>query len=105
MISDSSCQLIDVVTGIHGPASIDELITVSPNPANQFITLTNAGLNIQSIHLLNIVGNELMEIKENLTEQNGVIKLSLPALSSGVYLLNIETDRGIVTRKINISNE
>jgi len=98
---DSICQTIDIVTGISSIASIDQPIHISPNPASGYITLANDGVAIYSRRLLNVIGEEILT-NEEVVMPNNSVRIDLPALPSGIYYLQIETDKGFVTKKITI---
>jgi PKD repeat protein len=104
LLEDSTCQTIDLITGIGNINAADALIAVSPNPAVDFITLSNGGLDIQTIRLLNITG---AEVYSNVTGHypGNALRIDLPGVPAGIYLLKIETDKGIVTKKIVIEKE
>lgn len=100
-LSDSACFALDVVTGIHD-LDVDQLLTVSPNPASNYLTLSNSGVVIRNLRLLNVIGEEVLFMNDVPASSNSAIKINLPVLAPGIYLLKAETDKGVFSRKINI---
>jgi len=91
----------------NAPAGIDELealqrqISVFPNPARSVVTISNdAGITIESVTVFNILGQKvtsLSKIKATHTE------LNVAGLTAGLYNVTIETARGKITRKLEIT--
>jgi hypothetical protein len=85
------------------PSSINDItaenntISVYPNPAKDFITV-NSIATIKSVKVYNTVGQVVIEklVKDN------VAKIAISELKSGVYFVATETEKGIVTKKINV---
>ena len=73
---------------------LENTIQVFPNPASNIITIeTNNTMEINEIMLYNTLGVNL-----NLKSTNGL--LDIAHLSKGVYLLNIKTSKGALTKTI-----
>ena len=69
-------------------------VAVYPNPANEVIYLsTPATLEVTNVTLYDILGKNT-----GVTLNNGAINIS--SLARGVYMLNIETNHGSITKKI-----
>lgn len=85
------------------PSSVNDItadnntISVYPNPAKDFITV-NSIATIKSVKVYNTVGQVVIEklVKDN------VAKIAISELKSGVYFVATETEKGIVTKKINV---
>ncbi len=93
-----------VVVRIELPLSISYQsqntdILVFPNPASAAVTISSSLLNIQSIKLINTLG-EVLVYKNNL-HQNSIL-LDIDQLPSGIYYLAISTSESTVLRPINI---
>ncbi|MFC2117541.1 T9SS type A sorting domain-containing protein [Bacteroidota bacterium] len=80
-------------------------IRIYPNPSKGTVRIDNLDLSkqIKSINVYDITGSEVYS-KSFKTSQKE-INLDLTLLIDGVYLLNIETNSGFSTHKINISND
>ncbi|MBA3647048.1 MAG: PKD domain-containing protein [Chitinophagales bacterium] len=100
--SIQNCQIVDIVTGVHNIIPELQKILISPNPASSHIILTNGGnvIKISSVQLLNLIDNISVAEGQKTMYQGDMLTISLPPLSNGIYLLHIETDKGILTEKI-----
>ncbi len=83
---------VDVV-GIGSIESSD--VSVFPNPVNDQLTVKGEGLT--SIVLFNILGETVMNVSLSNTSQSD---LSLGELSSGQYILKVESDSGVTHQTI-----
>lgn len=80
------------------PLSVNEFvlsqISLIPNPSSDFITINiPADIEIKSYNLYNLLGKIVLEY-------NNSNRINLSELSSGVYILNITTDKGSISKKI-----
>lgn len=72
--------------------------SVSPNPANDFITVSNSeNIIVNRISITDLNGRV---VKQNSYENVSNIQVNVSDLSSGVYMMNITSDKGSVTKKI-----
>ena len=68
-------------------------IKIYPNPVKDELTIENGELRIEKITIADLSGKTIQQI-------NGSQKqINVSALSSDIYFLKIETDKGVVTRK------
>lgn len=75
---------------------LENKLTIYPNPVGNILNIqNNSNLSIESITLLNHIGQLIFII--NSTQQNTI---NIESLASGLYLLKINTDKGIVIKKI-----
>lgn len=106
----SSCaELIDsayvniIGVGIEETAVLSKL-SVYPNPNYSGILNIDAGNNItiKQASLINVLG-QTVTTESNFVQGQSIQQMNLPEqLSSGIYTLRIETDKGTTTRKIEI---
>ena len=74
---------------------IEEQIQVFPNPTNGLLNIeVNNNFQINSISLYNLIGTKILVINNPKNE------LDLSNLNSGIYLLEIRTDKGKVVERI-----
>jgi len=86
-------NMLEVLTGLDEDISLH--ISVYPNPANNEINVTSDAL-IHQVSLYNIHGMKIQEI-----EMYSVIgNLSLATFPTGLYLLQVETEKGSKTIKV-----
>lgn len=93
---DGTC--CDAITGLENPKHINQTISLSPNPTNQFIQF-NFPEYIQqykSIKLFDSLGNLL----QNSIKTNNNLVLDLSNYSSGLYFVVIEFDKDYELHKI-----
>lgn len=95
--SDTS-ECVSVSVGGLAESGLGE-INVYPNPANDFITvsLSNFQNNIE-LSILDITGKEITS--QQLTQE--LEKIDLSSFQEGVYLLQIRTSEGMVTKKFTV---
>lgn len=88
-------------TGMN-EASISELVSVYPNPAKDYFTidLNNFPGQIKNVSLYNIQGREIMPNISCKNKNNKLWKVFLENVVDGFYVINIETDEGIINKKI-----
>lgn len=84
-----------------GNASFDSATTsfsVSPNPANDFITVSNLdNILVNGISITDLNGRV---VKQNSYSDVNNVQVNISDLVSGVYMMNITSDKGSVTKKI-----
>jgi hypothetical protein len=85
-------------SGNTPPTSLHEFsnsasISVFPNPANDFITLSFPQK--ATIEILNIAG----QVVRTINSDGSAVTIDLRKLSGGVYILKATTDKEIVTKK------
>ncbi len=75
-------------------------ISVSPNPAKDFANLfINGTTNNAAIELINANGQKLLQ-RSNINSINGIYKLPLTGLSTGVYSLIVYLPEGAYVKKL-----
>ncbi|WP_136480696.1 T9SS type A sorting domain-containing protein [Cognatitamlana onchidii] len=70
-------------------------VKVYPNPANDVITITTKNIDITSISLYSVLGEQVLS---GLALKND--RLNISELSRGVYFMKINSDQGSVTKRI-----
>lgn len=90
MEGQTECEMIGVADNF-----LDQNLTIYPNPVIDFITIESANsLNIEEITILNISGKKLK------TSFSDFEKIDFKNLASGVYYLKIQSNKGIVFKKV-----
>lgn len=97
---------VDNTVGIGQTASENNGITVSPNPNNGTFTLSLSGNSDSpaSISLVNYVGMKVLNINNVTPESGNNFSIEVNDLPSGVYILSVEQDNNITSRKVLIHN-
>ncbi|MGA0041540.1 MAG: alpha-amylase family glycosyl hydrolase [Flavobacteriaceae bacterium] len=84
----------DAVTILSTPVlATKERVTVFPNPAKQELFLNNSAI---SVKFYNLLGKEVLKYEHI---ESGQV-MDIRSLSNGVYLIKIQTDQGISSRKL-----
>src|SRR5690606_1702539 len=75
-------------------------LTVYPNPATEKATIrTSNGLQIEQVRVLSVLGAEIYQQKAANAQEHSI---DLSGLASGMYNIEVKTDKGIITRKLEI---
>ncbi|GHT15230.1 hypothetical protein AGMMS4956_14750 [Bacteroidia bacterium] len=82
-------------TGIASAADA-AAISVYPNPAGDLVTVAGEH-NITSVALYNLAGQKLLQLE---AANVNTVTVPLVGYSAGIYLLQITTEKGIVTKKV-----
>ncbi len=69
-------------------------ISIYPNPVNNILYINNEGIDIKIIEIYDVLGKKVLVTTEN------TIQIDVTNLHSGLYLVNIQTDQGGITKKI-----
>ncbi len=77
---------------------LNSKFSVSPNPANDFIFVTNSdNILVSGISITDLNGRV---VKQNSYTNVSNIQVNVSDLASGIYMMNIVSDKGSVTKKI-----
>ncbi len=86
----------NITTSVNDPALAAKVKTF-PNPVTDVLQIDLGDLNSQTIEVFDMLGKRHI-YRESVI--SGTTELSLNSLGKGVYVLKIQTDQGLVTRKI-----
>jgi hypothetical protein len=88
------------IVGINQLTVDNNELTVYPNPTNEVATILNKGaLKMEKIELYNVLGQIIYSAKADDAKKH---TLKLADLASGLYTIQIYTDKGNVARKLEI---
>jgi len=77
---------------------LNSKFSVSPNPANDFISVTNSdNILVSGISITDLNGRV---VKQNSYSNVSDIQVNVSDLASGMYMMNIVSDKGAFTKKI-----
>lgn len=93
--------VIDTVgtVNINNIVNLNSAINVFPNPTKDKINIRSSKINIESAELINTLGSVLIWAK---AESNS-IALNLELVGSGIYVLRIKTDKGVLNKKVQVT--
>jgi ELWxxDGT repeat protein len=74
---------------------IDRVITIFPNPTQDFVRISTVKGQIEAIQILDVDGKTLSESTEKGTE----VEVNISHLNSGVYLVEITTENGTAIKR------
>lgn len=82
---------------------IADYIKIFPNPAKDFVMVDFNEFNgtLNQINLINVQGQNVFTL--NTVNQSKIFNIPLINLSDGIYFLQIQTDKGVLSKKIIIS--
>ena len=70
-------------------------VVIYPNPIKNILNLKpNDGVVLEEISIYDLQGKKLLSFNENLNQ------LNLENLSSGIYILNIKTDKSFTNKQL-----
>lgn len=87
-------------TGIDNLSALQKEMKVYPNPAKGLVTIThNGGIKMKSIALYNLMGQKVYSAASVNADKH---QLNTSELAAGIYTVTIETDKGTVTKKLEV---
>jgi len=77
---------------------VENLVSVFPNPANDFINIKTNNNELSKVTIVDISGKVLKAVSFN-----NSIKLEIKEFNQGIYFLEVETNNKVVTKRIVIN--
>jgi hypothetical protein len=87
-------------TGINDPTQTDGSLSVYPNPAKETLNVSFDATGAAEVSLSDMVGNKVYSTSTNAGTNQ--VTMNTASLPSGIYILNVTTDKGKVARKVTI---
>ncbi len=69
-------------------------ISIYPNPVSNILYINNEGINIMIIEIYDVLGKNVWVTTESTTQ------IDISNLDNGLYLVNIQTDQGVLVKKV-----
>lgn len=88
----------NVALGI-GDAAPAEMIVIYPNPASDVLNISMEGVAISGITLTDMQGRV---VRTAAMQSAKAANINVSGLANGMYLLNMQSDNGTITRKISV---
>jgi uncharacterized repeat protein (TIGR01451 family) len=92
--TNTTLNTISHYAGINETVAHDEVL-IYPNPATSAFTVSSSS-KIENIKVFNLLGEEIISNNPN----NNQATININQYSSGIYFVQIKTEKGIVMRKI-----
>lgn len=89
-----------IPTGIENNSLTDN-IKIYPNPANDYLSidLNKFEGTVNEVQIVDMVGREILHLNN---PSDNTIRISTNDFSSGLYMMKIATDQGVVTKKFTV---
>lgn len=99
--ADTVCQIINIITDTNEPGLAKTTLLLSPNPTRDFLQLQlkNAPEGAAYLHIWSVTGQRLESHNWELIGEENTKTLNLKELPAGLYLLQLETEYGILNRR------
>ncbi len=91
--SGDSIVVYQNISGVSDILIDEDLIQLFPNPAKDNIIINSNGVKIKSVKMFNVLSQNDVEL------MNDKSQINLSNYSAGMYLLQLETNKGIVLKK------
>lgn len=82
---------------------IFNLVDIFPNPTKGMLTVQTQNLVVNEITVYNVIGKNVLSLTQN--ELRATNKLDLNNQPEGIYMVNINTNEGAITKKVTISRK
>lgn len=104
--SSLTANVVDIcsLVGVNEINNLNDEVTIYPNPVSSEL-LVRSSETINEIKLFDVVGKEIFNSQlqphsNNFPMKSGQVKLKTENYSTGVYFIELMTDKGIVRKKI-----
>jgi hypothetical protein len=72
-------------------------LEIFPNPASAELNLKSTNTNIESVIVINLTG-QILYVDKNVN--SNLSKIDISSLAEGIYLIQVQTDKGLTTKKL-----
>jgi len=79
---------------------IYQLVDIFPNPTKGQLNIETINLKVSEINVYNLIGKNIITLQEN--EVKPLTQLDLSDQAEGIYMVNVITNKGTITRKVNV---
>jgi hypothetical protein len=89
---------ITTTTGVTSVFHPDADLLVYPNPANDFLTVNGSDIKNAAVTLTDMIGKTVFQSQMT----NGKLKIDVSSFPKGIYFLQVQSEKGMITRKVNV---
>lgn len=86
--------------GLTESEKLDVKVTVFPNPAADYLIVNFNGLKATGLKLYNMQGVEVRAIGQGTIVDNNSILVNINDLTSGIYIVSLQTNEGVISKKV-----
>ncbi len=104
MTKETIAVSVETCLGISESRNELDQFSVYPNPASNMLTIHSSQASDVNIKLMDVSGRVIKEQAAHFTVDKNEIQLTISSLSSGNYILKIESEQGL-TRTIQFVKE
>lgn len=90
--NNGAAKVYDLSSVLNVDTFINETIEIYPNPVKNYLNINVKNINFKNLDVYTLLGKKVL--KSNQTQ------VDLSSLSKGIYLLKINTEKGILSKKI-----
>jgi PKD repeat protein len=100
-----TCQTINVTVGISNVA-LERSINVYPNPTTGNLTINVKDLSFETMNVkvFNMLGERVLANEYSKVQAQSLINLNIAGNAAGIYMIQISTEQGVVTKRINLQS-
>ena len=91
---------LTTTTGIGTTQPVEGDIKIFPNPATNVVNVSFDGMSVKEISVLDMSGRQVVAIPVSNTSTYAI---PVGELTSGIYILRLNTSAGILVRKFTVS--
>jgi hypothetical protein len=89
---------ITTTTGVTSVFHPNTDLLVYPNPANDFLTVNGTDVKNAAVTLTDMIGKIVFQGQMT----NEKLKIDVSSFPKGIYFLQVQSEKGIITKKINV---
>ncbi len=100
-----TCETVVVTVGINDIA-LERSINVYPNPTTGNLTINVKDLSFETMNVtvFNVLGERVLANEYNKVQAQSLINLNIAGNAAGIYMIQISTEQGVVTKRINLQS-
>jgi hypothetical protein len=88
----------DTLLGVENNSLESSTFSVYPNPSKDFVYISNAeNASLKSVEISNLNGRVVKNVELNNVSE---AEINISDLSTGIYLIKMVSDKGIITKKL-----
>ena len=96
-VDSNGCEYAGCNVGIEELGVDGGEIEIYPNPATNEFTLTTKNQQLKTIHIYNVLGEEVLKLERIATSEKAI---DISSWKAGVYFVEVETEKGLVRKKV-----